>query len=155
MMNITSTGPVNIHPLAHIVIVDDNVEANNLMRDWLKLRFTVTSFLDAESVLRILPPSDETLIFLIDYNMPGRTGMELKARLMPRFPKAKYILISGLFDDNLQAQAKAAGFHVLLPKPFGMAVLTQRIEELLGHKPRESLISLVRRQTGKLHFFSA
>ena len=149
-MKNTATGPVNLRPAAHIVIVEDNVEANNLMRDWLKLRFTVTSFLDAESVLRILPPSDETLVFLIDYNMPGRTGMELKTKLMPKFPKAKYILISGLFDDKLQQQAKSAGFHALLPKPFGMAVLTQKIEELLGLNPKESLLNLVRRQTGRL-----
>ncbi len=37
----------------HIVIVEDNVEANNLLRDWLRLRFAVTCFLDAESTLRI------------------------------------------------------------------------------------------------------
>ena len=59
---------------AHVVIVEDNVEANNLMRDWLRLRFTVTSFLDAESALRSLPASGDKIVFLIDYNMPGDNG---------------------------------------------------------------------------------
>lgn len=136
---------------AHIVIVEDNVEANNLLRDWLKLRFTVTCFLDAESTLRILPPSPERLIFLIDYNMPGDNGLVLKKKLEPKFPNAKYVLISGLFDAKLTDAGKAAGFDALLPKPFGMPAITQKIEDLLGVKQKESLVEMVKRQTGMLH----
>ena len=136
---------------AHIVIVEDNVEANNLLRDWLKLRFTVTCFLDAESTLRILPPSPERIIFLIDYNMPGDNGLVLKKKLESRFPNAKYVLISGLFDAKLTEAGKAAGFDALLPKPFGMPAITQKIEDLLGVKQKESIVEMVKRQTGMLH----
>jgi FixJ family two-component response regulator len=139
---------------AHVVIVEDNVEANNLMRDWLKSKFNVTCFLDAESTLRILPPSNEPMVFLIDYNMPGDSGMVLKNKLAPRFPKAKYILISGLFDEKLTREAKGAGFQGLLPKPFGMTALTQKIEELLGASPKGGLVDFVKRQSGKLAFLS-
>src|SRR5476651_729279 len=121
----------------HIVVVEDNVEANNLLRDWLKLKFNVTCFLDAESTLRILAPSSEPIVFLIDYNMPGDNGIVLKKKLVPLFPKAKFVLISGLFDEKLTEEAKAAGFDALVPKPFGMPAITQKIDELLGNKPRE------------------
>src|SRR5271170_687040 len=134
----------------HIVIVEDNVEANNLLRDWLKLKFPVTCFLDAESTLRILPPSDEPMVFLIDYNMPGDNGIVLKKKLNPLFPKAKYILVSGLFDEKLTEQAKAAGFDALVPKPFAMPAITEKIEELMGLKQKESLVDLVKRKTGHL-----
>jgi len=133
-----------------IVIVEDNVEANNLLRDWLKLRFTVTCFLDAESTLRVLPPSGERIVFLIDYNMPGDNGIILKAKLTPRFPNAKYILISGLFDGKLTEAGKEAGFYALMPKPFAMPAVTQKIEDLLGLKAKESLVDMVKRQTGPL-----
>jgi len=133
-----------------IVIVEDNVEANNLLRDWLKLKFPVTCFLDAESTLRILPPSDEPVVFLIDYNMPGDNGIILKNKLVPLFPKAKYILVSGLFDERLTEQAKAAGFDALVPKPFAMPAITERIEELMGLKQKESLVDLVKRKSGQL-----
>jgi DNA-binding NtrC family response regulator len=139
-----------VEPTAHVVIVEDNVEANNLMRDWLKLKFTVTCFLDAESTLRILPPSDERIIFLIDYNMPGDNGIVLKKKLAPRFPNGKYILISGLFDGKLTEEGKAAGFDGLMPKPFAMPAITQKIEDLLGVKPKESLVDMVKRHTGLL-----
>jgi len=133
-----------------IVIVEDNVEANNLLRDWLKLKFPVTCFLDAESTLRILPPSDEPIVFLIDYNMPGDNGLVLKKKLVPLFPKAKYILVSGLFDEKLTKQAKAAGFNALVPKPFSMPAITEKIEELMGLKQKESLVDLVKRKPGHL-----
>ncbi len=136
--------------LPHIVIVEDNVEANNLLRDWLRLRFDVTCFLDAESTLRILPASDEPIVFLIDYNMPGDNGIVLRKKLEPLFPKAKYILISGLFDEKLMAAGKAAGFDALLPKPFAMPTITRKIEDLLGLKQKESLVDVVKRQSGKL-----
>ena len=139
-----------VEPASQIVIVEDNVEANNLLRDWLKLRFTVTCFLDAESTLRILPPGNERIIFLIDYNMPGDNGITLKKKLTPRFPNAKYVLISGLFDGKLTEEGKKAGFDALMPKPFGMPAITQKIEDLLGVKQKESLVDMVKRQTNKL-----
>ena len=105
---------------SHIVIVEDNVEANNLLRDWLRLKFTVTCFLDAESTLRVLPASDERIVFLIDYNMPGDNGIVLKKKLATKFPNASYILISGLFDKKLTEEGKKAGFDALMPKPFSM-----------------------------------
>jgi len=141
--------PTEENPV-QIVIVEDNVETNNLLRDWLRLRFSVACFLDAESTLRIFPPSDNRIVFLIDYNMPGDNGIVLKKKLTPRFPNAKYILISGLLDAKLMDDGKAAGFDALLSKPFGMPAVTQKIEELLGLKQKESLVEMVKRQTTKL-----
>jgi DNA-binding NtrC family response regulator len=128
----------------HIVVVEDNVDANNLLRDWLKLHFKVTSFLDAETTLRLLPPSGDTTVFLIDYNMPGDNGLVLKKKLAASFPKGKYILISGLLDENLAGQARAAGFDDLLPKPFGMPIVTQKIDALLGVTRRDNLVDMLR-----------
>jgi DNA-binding NtrC family response regulator len=128
----------------HIVVVEDNVEANNLLTDWLKLRFKVTSYLDAESTLRLLAPSTRPALFLIDYSMPGDNGLTLKKKLMPSFPEAKYVLISGLLDEKLSTQARAAGFHDQLPKPFGMPAVTEKIDALLGVKRRENVVDLIR-----------
>ena len=133
-----------------IVIVEDNVEANNLMRDWLKPRFPVKCFFDAEATLRQLAPDAKRMVFLIDYNLPGENGLVLKKKLVSLFPNAKFILVSGLFDEKLTAAAKSAGFDALLPKPFGMPAVTQKIEALCGLEPKESLADLVKRQTGKL-----
>jgi DNA-binding NtrC family response regulator len=138
----------------HIVIVEDNVEANNLLRDWLKLKFNVTCFLDAESALRIFPPSTEKIVFVIDYSMPGDNGIVLKSKLVPLFPNAKFLLVSGLFDEKLTEEAKAAGFDALLPKPFAMPTITQKIEDALGVKQKESLVDMVMRKSARLGLWS-
>jgi two-component system chemotaxis response regulator CheY len=128
----------------HVVVVEDNVDANNLLRDWLKPSFKVTSFLDAESTVRRLKPSDEPIVFVIDFNMPGDNGLVLKKKLMPSFPNAKYVLISGLLDDKLAKQAKSAGFDDLLAKPFGMPVISQKIDALFGLSRRENVVDRLR-----------
>ncbi len=138
----------------HIVIVEDNVEANNLMRDWLKLKFNVTCFLDAESTLRILPPSTDKIVFVIDYSMPGDNGIVLKTKLVPLFPNAKFLLVSGLFDEKLTEEARTAGFDALLPKPFSMPTITHKIEEILGVKQKESLVDMVMRKSARLGVFA-
>jgi DNA-binding NtrC family response regulator len=138
----------------HIVIVEDNVEANNLMRDWLKLKFNVTCFLDAESTLRIFPPSTDRIVFVIDYSMPGDNGIVLKKKLEPLFPQAKFLLVSGLFDEKLKEEAKVAGFDAILPKPFAMPTITQKIEEILGSKQKESLVDMVMRKSARLGVFT-
>jgi len=138
----------------HIVIVEDNVEANNLLRDWLKLKFNVTCFLDAESTLRILPPSTDKVVFVIDYSMPGDNGIVLKNKLVPLFPNAKFLLVSGLFDEKLTEEAKAAGFDILLPKPFAMPTITQKIEDVLGLRQKENLVDMVMRKSARLGLFA-
>jgi len=139
----------------HIVIVEDNVEANNLLRDWLKLKFNVTCFLDAESTLRILPPSTDKIVFVIDYSMPGDNGIVLKNKLVPLFPNAKFLLVSGLFDEKLTEEARAAGFDILLPKPFAMPTITQKIEDVLGLRQKENLVDMVMRKSARLGLFVA
>jgi FixJ family two-component response regulator len=79
--------------------------------------------------------------------MPGDNGLTLKKKLMASFPHAKYVLISGLLDEKLATQARAAGFHDQLPKPFGMPVVTEKIDALLGVKRRENVVDLIRQAT--------
>jgi CheY-like chemotaxis protein len=145
----TTTAPIPTDAL-RIIIVEDNVEANNLLRDWLKPHYPVECFFDAESALRLVRPGGGRIVFLIDYNLPGDNGIVLKEKLVPRFPRAKFILVSGLFEEKLTAEARAAGFDALLPKPFGMPMVTQKIESILGLPPKETLTEMVKRQTGFL-----
>jgi DNA-binding response OmpR family regulator len=145
----STPGPAQTDAL-RIIIVEDNVEANNLLRDWLTPYYPVECFFDAESTLRLVRPGNERIVFLIDYNLPGDNGIILKQKLLARFPKAKYILVSGLFEEKLTAAARAAGFDALLPKPFGMPMVTQKIEAMLGLPPKETLTEMVKRQTGLL-----
>lgn len=130
-----------------VVIVEDNVATNNLLRDWLKLSFQVICFLDAESTLRLLSATSQPTVFIIDYNLPGENGIDLKIKMMPKFSNAKFILISGLFDEQLTHRAREAGFHALIPKPFTMPAISQKVRELLDlPSEKTNLVDLVKKQ---------
>ncbi len=116
----------------HVVVIEDNVTTNNLLRDWLKLSYRVTCFLDAESLRKLLAPSEDPVVFVLDYNLPGEDGLSLQSFLNENFPAGKTILISGLFDSALTEQAEAAGVARTLPKPFALPALDEHIRELLG-----------------------
>ena len=132
---------------AQVVIVEDNVATNNLLRDWLKLAFSVVCFLDAESTRRLLSPSETPMVFIVDYNLPGANGLELKAQIADKFPAAKWVLISGLFDEALTRAAHEAGYDLTLPKPFTMPQLSGKIRDLLGlPAEKTNLVDLVKRE---------
>lgn len=136
--------------LHQVVIVEDNVATNNLLQDWLKPHFAVTSFLDAESTLLKLPASDTPTTFVVDYNLPGKNGLEFLSEIKPQFPSGKYILISGLFDEKLLNAAHNAGYNATLPKPFAMPTLFKKIEELLDlKKSKPSAVKKVRKPKAK------
>jgi len=118
--------------LQHVVVVEDNVTTNNLLRDWLKLAYRVTCFLDAESLRKLLPPSEDPVVFVVDYNLPGEDGLSLKSYLDEQFPASKMILISGLFDRELTQKAEDAGIARTLSKPFTLPVLDDHIRKLFG-----------------------
>lgn len=119
-------------PLHHVVVVEDNVTTNNLLRDWLKLSYRVTCFLDAESLRKLLPASDAPMVFVLDYNLPGEDGLSLQGYLSEAFPKSQSILISGLLDSALSEKAEQVGIAQTMPKPFALPVLDEHIRKLIG-----------------------
>ncbi|HSI86673.1 MAG: response regulator [Candidatus Methylacidiphilales bacterium] len=135
--------------LKKIVIVEDNVAANHLLRDWLSVNYEVICFLDAESAISQLQPVADRIVFLLDYNLPGLTGIELKQRVCHNYPQGRYILISGLFDARLTLEARTAGFDALIPKPFPLPNISKKVAELFGVPPKKSLLERVRQTTDK------
>ena len=116
-----------------VVIVEDNTTTNDLLCDWLKPHFSVTGYLDAETALKALAtPSADPIVFVVDYNLPGMNGIDLRAKLGSKFPAAKYILISGLFDEKLLTEARNAGYDATLPKPFPMPSLFKKVQDLFA-----------------------
>jgi CheY-like chemotaxis protein len=55
-------------------------------------------------------------IALLDFNMPGRDGLQLATELRARYPSMPLALISANHQDEIVARAKAIG-ATFLPKP--------------------------------------
>lgn len=111
-----------------ILIVDDNLS----MRKVLSGLFTsnghqvVAALADgvglAERVRECLPD-----LVCLDYNLPGRNGLDLLAELHAASPEVHVVIMTGSDDPELVGRAANAGASGFLHKPFSPA---QILEEL-------------------------
>jgi DNA-binding NtrC family response regulator len=90
--------------------------------------------------LRCAACADEALVLLeqehpdllvSDYQMPGRSGLDLIEQVRSRWPQVRSLLISG--DPTAVASAQARGFTALL-KPEAHASLLELVTEMLEHR---------------------
>jgi CheY-like chemotaxis protein len=70
-------------------------------------------------------------LMLIDYKMPGMTGLALLAELRRQEIRARCILISAYLNDEVRQQAKNLGVDKILEKPVDVRGLREAISEVL------------------------
>jgi DNA-binding NarL/FixJ family response regulator len=101
-----------------LLIVDDSKLArmaaakamNSLYPDWIRLE---AASADEAANLAKTAAFD---VALLDFNMPGRDGLELAAELRSAHPAMPLAVISANHQDEIVARAKAVG-ATFLPKP--------------------------------------
>ena len=118
------TGPV--------IVVDDDAAVRNSLKFALELEgLSVRVFKDGAELLAAtdLPRNG---CFVIDYNMPGMTGIELVARLRQRHVDSPAILIASQVSGDLHGRAARSGFRRVLEKPLHDSDLLDSIHAALA-----------------------
>lgn len=118
------TGPV--------IVVDDDAAVRNSLKFALELEgLSVRLFKDGAELLAAadLPQNG---CFVIDYNMPGMTGIELVAKLRQRHIDSPAILIASRVSDDLYGRAAESGFRRVLEKPLHDSDLLDSIHAALA-----------------------
>jgi DNA-binding NarL/FixJ family response regulator len=102
-----------------VLIVDDEADIRLVMRVGLDLAndglVVVGEAADGASALELADELDPTIVVL-DQRMPGLSGLETAARLLERRPGQRMMLCSAFLDDDLRAEATAAGFQSCIRK---------------------------------------
>jgi two-component system chemotaxis response regulator CheY len=117
------------------LIVDDQQTIRSLVRSGLQqLGITNTrEAADGEDGLRALLARPSHLV-ICDYNMPKLDGLGLLRAIRSHEPirNTAFIMLTGRADKDLVQRAAQYGVNNYLVKPFTVALLKQKIEEVFG-----------------------
>ncbi|MDW8327475.1 MAG: response regulator [Anaerolineales bacterium] len=117
-----------------ILLVDDQREVTRFLRSALET-------LNREDIIVEVPSGEEALLeigrggadlLVIDVRLPGISGLEVVRRLRRANSRAPVIVISGVADERLEAEAQNLGVLAFLHKPLKINTflpLAQRVLE--------------------------
>lgn len=129
----------------YILIVEDDNEINNMLRDLLRSRgfSTNSAFSGTEALLYIKNEIPDAII--LDLMLPGMSGEELLQRIKETAPDAAVIIASAKDDVNTRIALLRAGADDYIVKPFDTEELLARLEAVLrrnGSKPHTAEASM-------------
>jgi len=117
------------------VVVDDQLTMRTLVRSCLQqIGLTdVREFAGPQDALAGLKAQPAHIVFS-DFNMPGMDGLEFlrTVRSDPSMKTMGFILLTGRADADLVKRAVQFGANNYLAKPFTVAVLKQKLEQVFG-----------------------
>ncbi len=115
-----------------ILLVDDDPLIRSLGQELLeKLGYGVETAEKGEEVLEKFQQGRFPDLVILDYHLPGMSGLEVCRQLRSLDPGVKMLVASGFFSDLQITQLKAGGAVGFLHKPFRLRELQGQIEEVL------------------------
>ncbi|QQQ18098.1 response regulator [Brevundimonas vitis] len=118
-----------------VMIIDDQQTMRSLVRNGLReIGMTdIREASDGEEGLRQLLGSPVNLV-ISDYNMPKLDGLTLlrAVRAAPQLKSMGFIMLTGRADGDLVKRAVQFGVNNYLVKPFTVATLRMKIEDVYG-----------------------
>lgn len=118
-------------PLPHVLVVDDNHDNANIIRDYLKARgYPITVAYGGEEALEIFEREHPSIV-LLDVMMPGRDGWEVCREMKQNHDAAhpvRVIMVTALHDWTNKRQAIQTGADDFVEKPFELSKLADTVE---------------------------
>lgn len=122
--------------MAHILLIDDDIELTALLTDILQLEgFTVSQANDGEAGLEAV--DDNIDLILLDVMMPKLNGIDMLKKLREQ-RDTPVIMLTAKGDEIDKVIGLELGADDYLPKPFGDRELLARIRAILRRVKKES-----------------
>ena len=114
-----------------VVVVDDDESVRESLPDLLReFGYTVSAFSSAEDFLASTVV-EETDCLILDYAMPGMSGLALQAELARRRHSIPIVFITGNRDESIRPLLLGAGAIDCLFKPFSERQLLDAVTTAL------------------------
>jgi two-component system, NtrC family, response regulator AtoC len=113
-----------------LVIDDDEAVRVMLEKALTKAGHDVTSVDDGEAALSLLAKEHFDLL-IIDYMLPGITGLDVLKMARANHPALMAIMITAFPTSEVQASAAAQGVYAFVTKPFGVVQIVKVCDEAI------------------------
>ena len=136
-----ATGPVTGAPKVdadgagrRVLFVDDEEMLVHLGIRILERRgYRVTGFSHADAAVVAFHADPQAVdALVVDFNMPGATGLDVAKKIRAVRPDLPVVLASGRVTDAMEVEALAVGVTVILPKPYTAAELSEAVAVACG-----------------------
>jgi two-component system, cell cycle sensor histidine kinase and response regulator CckA len=119
--------------VATLVVVEDNRRVREVACAILYgAGHRVVAAADAREAEAVFSGDETFDLLLTDLVLPGVSGPELAERLRRKRPALKVLFMSGYSDDALARRHKLPAGSAFIGKPFGLAELEAKVEEVLS-----------------------
>lgn len=113
-----------------VAIVDDDRSVQTAIKDLIESAGLAAQCYGSAEEFLGSERWHETACLVLDFMMPGMSGLEMQARLKTLGSPLPIIFITAHGDSTMQTEAMKAGAEVLL-KPFDDEVLLERVRAAL------------------------
>jgi two-component system response regulator HupR/HoxA len=126
------TPPTGTEVLPRVMLVDDEPLNLDLLRRTLQRQFEIIEADSAAHALTWLEEHDGMVsVILCDQLMPGLSGTQLASTVRARWPLVKFVLVTGVDENDDVLAAKRAGIvDDVVGKPWNARTLRARLKEL-------------------------
>jgi DNA-binding response OmpR family regulator len=116
-----------------VLVVDDDHDIVDLISEYLTTGYRIRSAADGAAALNEFALERPDVV-LLDLNMPRMNGLEAQVEMRSRDPEVPIIMLTGVQDVALLAQALKNGAFSYLPKPFHREYLVHLLAAALSQR---------------------
>jgi FixJ family two-component response regulator len=120
-----------------VVVEDDPAMSEALRRLLVVAGFSVSRYPSAEALLESGAAKDSGCL-VVDINLPGISGIELRRKLLDSGSRARVIFITAHEDDQTRDAALRSGADGFFTKPFAGRQLIEVLRSVLRSHPVET-----------------
>jgi len=123
-----------------ILVVDDNPEIMTIYRRLLRKYPHVLYAESGTRALELIKAAGNISLGLIDFDLPGATGVEVIRELKRTFPSADGVVITALDDVQAAVESIQAGAIRYITKPFNVQEIISLVEQKLEKERLEARV---------------
>jgi DNA-binding response OmpR family regulator len=110
--------------MPRMLIVEDEADVSEVLTMFFRARgYAVRSVFSGEEALDAMA-ADPPEVVLVDILLPGLSGMEVLKRVKQVHPDARVVMVTGLDQTDLRAEARLYGAAGYVLKPFDFSEAT-------------------------------